>query len=142
LNGDGQVDFESMAEGACANQCSDQLGCAEWTSFVARGNYKVFKCPPMQLDCATATLQTGGSMIQIQTGSVPAFEAVAHKGQELAAVTGMLRHFSGGTLNWTIETRCPDDLVCAMSGCAPAEVPSDKACVRLRSIDDNDQGTN
>ncbi|MDI1432694.1 hypothetical protein [Polyangium sorediatum] len=127
LNGDGQVDFASQAEGACSDACSADPECTEWTSYSARGNYKVFK---------------GNTQIQIQTGTAASFDPTGHKGETLDAVTGTLRNFSGGSLNWTIETRCPDDLVCQSQGCVKATVPSTKACVRLRTIDDNDQGSN
>jgi hypothetical protein len=127
LNGDGQVDFESQAEGACSDACAIDPECTEWTSFSARGNYKVFK---------------GSTQLQIQTGTAASFDPTGHKGEVLDAVTGTLRNFSGGSLNWTIETRCPDDLVCQTQGCVKAPVPSTKACVRLRTIDDNDQGSN
>jgi hypothetical protein len=129
LNGDGQVDFESEAESACSDVCAKDPDCTEWTGFSARGNYKV----------ASPT----GVQIQIQTGTVPAFDPTAHKGEVIHSVTGTLRNFSGGSLNWTIETRCPDDLACDLSSaCVPKPLPSDSACVRLRSIDDNDEGTN
>ncbi|MRG96488.1 hypothetical protein [Polyangium spumosum] len=127
LNGDGQVDFESQAEGACSDACSADPACTEWTSYSARGNYKVFK---------------GTTQVQIQTGTAASFDPTGHKGELLDAVTGTLRNFSGGSLNWTIEARCPDDLVCQSQGCVEATVPSTKACVRLRTIDDNDQGSN
>ncbi|WP_437574289.1 hypothetical protein [Sorangium sp. So ce887] len=127
LNGDGQVDFESPAEGSCGNACSRDPECSEWTSYSARGNYKV---------------TDGSSMIQIQTGTVSAFDPTSHRGEVLDAVTGTLRNFSGGSLNWTIEARCPDDLVCEAPGCAPAAKPSNEACVRRRSLNDNDAETN
>ncbi|XXX73518.1 hypothetical protein WMF30_38340 [Sorangium sp. So ce134] len=127
LNGDGQVDFESPAEGSCANACSRDPECSEWTGYSARGNYKV---------------TDGSSMIQIQTGTVSAFDPTSHRGLALEAVTGTLRNFSGGSLNWTIEARCPDDLVCEAPGCAPAAKPSTEACVRPRSLNDNDAETN
>lgn len=130
LNGDGQVDFDSLVEAACGNACSDDPDCSEWTGFSARGNFK-------------AKSASGGGVIQLNLGTVPEFDPVAHKGEQLSAVTGTIRNFSGGSLNWTIETRCPDDLVCEISdACVKEEIPSSKACVRLRSIDDNDQGTN
>jgi hypothetical protein len=128
LNGDGQVDFTLKSEGSCSDACSKNPECSEWTSFSARGNYKVSKGP--------------NDMIQIQTGAVSGFDPVANKGLPLDSVTGTLRNFSGGSLNWTIETRCPDDLACGRVGCVPQALPSDKACVRLRTEEDNDQGTN
>jgi hypothetical protein len=132
LNGDGQVDFDSKDEGSCSNACAADPDCSEWTSYSARGNYKVSK---------------GGSQIQIQTGAVSGFDPHANRGVTLVAVTGTLRNFSGGTLNWTLETRCPDDLACTSDscicdGCPAAPRSSQEACVRLRSIDDNDEGTN
>ncbi|WP_437912015.1 hypothetical protein WME73_31970 [Sorangium sp. So ce302] len=127
LNGDGQVDFDSQAERSCANACSDDPECSEWTSYSARGNYKI---------------TDGSSRIQIQTGTVSAFDPTSHRGEVIDAVTGTLRSFSGGSLNWTIEARCPDDLVCRAPGCAPATKPSKEACVRTRSLDDDDAETN
>lgn len=130
LNGDGQVDFDSEVEASCGNACSKDPECAEWTGFSARGNFKVRST-------------TDAGVIQVNLGTVPLFDPTAHKGEPLASVTGTLRNFSGGSLNWTVETRCPDDLVCTIaSACAAKELPSSEACVRLRSIDDNDQGTN
>jgi hypothetical protein len=63
-------------------------------------------------------------------------------------VTGTLRHFSGGDLNWTIEARCSDDLVCddeRQSACAKGpEQPlsSQLACVFPRTEDDPNEATN
>ncbi|MEZ4300692.1 MAG: hypothetical protein R3B70_37500, partial [Polyangiaceae bacterium] len=128
LNGDGQIDFENPKEASCSNACSDDPECSEWTGFSARGNYKVSK---------------GNSMIQVQTSTVADFDPPSHRGEELTAVTGTMRNFSGGSLNWTIETRCPDDLVCSSSGaCASEILSSKKACVRLRTTDDPDEATN
>ncbi|UQA63347.1 hypothetical protein [Polyangium aurulentum] len=130
LNGDGQVDFENAIEGSCANVCSGDPECTEWTSFSARGNYKVYN---------PSTLV----QIQVQTGTAASFDPTAWKGKLLKSVTGTLRNFSGGSLNWTIETRCPDDLVCdGNPACVSSKIPSSKACVRLRTIGDNDQETN
>jgi hypothetical protein len=131
FNGNGQIDFKDRKEGDCSDICAADSNCTEWTAFNARGNYKV-SSP------TNALIQ-----IQIQTGTVPAFDPTAHKGEIIDSLTGTLRNFSGGKLNWTIETRCPDDLACDMSSaCVPKPLPPDSACVRLRSIDDNDEGTN
>lgn len=128
LNGDGQVDFTLKNEGSCSDACAKDPECSEWTSFSARGNYKVSKGP--------------NDMMQIQTGTVSTFDPVANKGLLLDSVTGTLRNFSGGSLNWTIEARCPDDLACGRVGCVPQAKPSTEACVRPRTKDDNDEGTN
>ncbi len=128
LNGDGQIDYDSPKEAACSNACSGDPECAEWTGYSARGNYKA---------------SSGSTMMQINTGTVGGFDPTSHKGEELASVTGTLRNFSGGSLNWTIETRCSDDLACASSDCVvKTPMTSRKACVRLRSLDDNDSETN
>jgi len=128
INGDGQVDFTLPDEGSCSEQCTKDPECSEWTAYSARGNYKVSKGPT--------------EMIQIQTGTVSDFDPVAHKGLLLDAVTGTLRNFSGGNLNWTIETRCPEDLVCGHDGCVPFVKLSTDSCLRPRTKDDNDEGTN
>jgi hypothetical protein len=127
LNGDGQVDFTNDLEGKCSDNCALDPTCTEWTSYAARGNYKVF---------------SGSTMIQINTGTASEFDPVANKNTKFTAVTGTLRNFSGGSLNWTIETRCPDDLVCDAPGCVKEDLPSTKACIRPRTIGDADQSTN
>lgn len=130
LNGDGTVDFLSDAEGSCANVCAADPDCTEWVSFASRGNYKVSK---------------GSRQIQVNTGTAFGFDPTANKGETIAALSGTLRNFSGGSLNWTIETRCIDDLVCDKSvdeACTAEPVPSTEACVTLRTEFDNDAGTN
>jgi hypothetical protein len=128
LNGDGQVDFSNKKESSCADACSSNVKCSEWTGYSARGNFKVYN---------------GSAQIQINTQTVAGFDPTSFRGQPLKAVTGTLRNFSGGSLNWTIETRCPDDLVCSVStACVPDTLPSTKACVRLRTTDDPDEATN
>ncbi|MBK8251580.1 MAG: hypothetical protein IPK82_02800 [Polyangiaceae bacterium] len=128
LNGDGQIDFENPKEASCANVCSDDPECSEWTGFSARGNYKVSK---------------GSSQIQVQTSAIADFDPPSFKGQELVAVTGTMRNFSGGSLNWTIEARCPDDLVCTFTdSCSEQVLTSKEACVRLRTTNDPDEASN
>jgi hypothetical protein len=131
FNGDGQVDFMSMDEGSCSAACDSDPECSEYTSFSARGSVKV---------------TDGNAKIVIQTGAISGFDPLGNRGKTLDSMTGTLRNFSGGTLNWTVEARCPDDLVCTgeciCQGCPAAPIPSTMACVRLRSLDDNDQGTN
>lgn len=136
FNGDGKIDFESEAEGSCGNACSDDDECSEWTSYLARGNYKVSK---------TATNDMGAtvlSVIQVQTDGAREFNPVANRGTDVAAITGTLRNFSGGSLNWTVEARCTDDVVCAAAGCAEKVLGPKEACVDLRTVDDNDEGSN
>lgn len=129
LNGDGQIDFDNPEENSCANTCSKSADCSEWTSFSARGNYKVSK--------------GANNQIQIQTSTVADFDPPSFRGQTIAALTGTMRNFSGGTLNWTVEARCPDDLVCSFSpACSEKILSSKEACVRLRTTDDPDEATN
>lgn len=130
FNGDGKIDFENDAEGSCGNACSDNPECSEWTSYVARGNYKVSKD------------EGGTSVIQVQTDGAPQFNPVANRGLELDSVTGTMKNFSGGDLNWTIEIRCVDDLVCEDAGCSDEVLGPKESCLDLRTEDDNDEGSN
>ncbi|WP_156338633.1 hypothetical protein [Chondromyces crocatus] len=123
LNEDGQVDFTSPTEGRCSEQCTSSTECSEWTSYSARGNYKV---------------SNGAVMIQVNTSTVGGFDPTSHRGEVLDVVTGTLRNFSGGSLNWTVETRCSDDLACQATGCVPAPKSSKEACVRLRTETENE----
>lgn len=136
LNGDGKVDFDNEAEASCGNACSDNPECSEWTGFVARGNYKVSKEEP-NIDGIPVTV-----VIQVQTEGAPQFSPVANRGVELDAVTGTLRNFSGGDLNWTVEARCVDDVVCDAQGCSDEIRGPKESCLDLRTLEDNDEGTN
>lgn len=130
FNGDGQVDFLAQDEGSCSEVCDADPDCSEWTAFSARGDVKVSR-------------GSASSIIKINVSTVSGFDPVAARGQQLTAITGTMRKFSGGTLNWTVETRCADDLVCDLPGCgAKQAISSQTACVELRTIDDNDEGTN
>lgn len=128
LDEDGRVDFENAREGACSNQCGSSADCSEWTAYASRGNYKI----------ARQTL-----VIQANTGTARGFDPVAHKGETIASLSGTLRNFSGGSLNWTIETRCGDDLVCNFdAACQSEPVPSTRACIAPATEGDNDAATN
>jgi len=130
FNGDGQVDFTDPVEGSCSMVCDADPECSEWTAYSARGDVKMSK-------------GSAATIIKINAGTVAGFDPTSNRGEVLGSVTGTLRYFSGGTLNWTIETRCPDDLACSQLGCGASQpVSSLTACVRLRTVDDNDQGTN
>jgi len=74
---------------------------------------------------------------------VATFDPTANAGRTLPIVSGTLTEFSGGTLNWTVEARCQDDLVCpAAWGCTTQQpIPSPRACVLPRTISDNDEGS-
>jgi hypothetical protein len=138
LDGNGAVDFDNPLEAACADECDGDPNCSEWTNFSARNEVKIHA----EAKGPDGKFHATGSVIQINTGTATAFDAAGSRGVSLGAVTGTLREFSGGSLNWTIETRCSDDLVCSAPGCAAKTKPSSEACVQLRTIDDNDEGTN
>lgn len=128
ISGDGQVDFFDDVEAACSNECAANPECTEWLGYESRGNYKVAR---------------GSVVLQINTGTAQGFDPVKHKGKSLAYVTGTLRNFSGGSLNWTVETRCSEDLVCAFDdACVEAPVPASQACITPATEADNDSGTN
>ena len=131
FNGDGRVDFGNDAEASCGDACSRDPECSEWTAYLSRGNYKIAK-----------TGDGAASVIIVQTDGAPEFNPLAHRGENLTAVTGTLKNFSGGSLNWTIEARCPDDVACAFPGCSETVKGPTEACIDLRTIDDNDEGSN
>jgi hypothetical protein len=131
FNGDGRIDFTNEAEGSCGDACSRDPECSEWTAYLSRGNYKVAK-----------TEGNSASVIIVQTEGAPEFNPMAHRGDDITAITGTMKNFSGGSLNWTIEARCTDDVVCAYTGCSETILGPKEACVDLRTIDDNDEGSN
>jgi len=142
LDGSGFIDFDTKGscEAACANACGTEPNCVEWTGYVSRGNYRV--------------LLPGPKSIQINTRSVVGFDPQAMRGKPIVSLTGTLRNFSGGALNWTIEARCGDDLVCVdnepdekkkQKACTEGPktpVSSQIACVSPRTTDDPNEGTN
>ncbi len=70
-------------------------------------------------------------MILIDTSTVDTFEPLANAGNTIPIISGTLTEFSGGNLNWTVEARCQDDLVCpAAWGCTTQQpIPStEPAC--------------
>lgn len=136
LDGSGFIDFDTpgSCEAACANACGAEVNCVEWTGYVSRGNYRVVLPGPQSL--------------QINTRSISGFDPVSMRGKPIRSLSGTLRNFSGGDLNWTIEARCGDDLVCdepTQKGCADGPkdpVSSQIACVSPRTTDDPNEGTN
>lgn len=129
FNGDGKIEFTDAAEGNCSAACDADVDCSEWTEFASRGNYKIHKV---------------NSTIQVNTDTVGQFEPQASPGMPIT-VAGTLAFFSGGKNNWTIEARCPDDLVCDPNtpGCSAQILDSKHACVHItRTIDDNDSASN
>lgn len=134
LDGDGDVDFTTPENGEalCAAACSRTPDCSEWTSYRVHSAFR---------------LVVGDSPlgIQVDASAVPEFDPEASRGLQLVSVTGTLRHFSGGTLNWTIEPRCLDDIVYCLPSdttCSrnpPLPLSSNVACVRSRADRQHDE---
>jgi hypothetical protein len=139
FNGDGQLDFTSgNPEDVCSCRCYQNPECSEWSAYRSRGNFRVV---------LSDSPGPKGTM-QVNLGEIPGFVPSNHAGQEILAVTGTLDNFSGGSLNWTINARCSDDLAfCAPDDAAclaspPQPKSSQQACVLPRIIADNDSATN
>jgi hypothetical protein len=150
LDNNGLIDFQTPGndEATCANNCADNPECVEWTGYMARGNYRVV----FENNTCTAMSGQRPCTIQVNTRSVSQFDPPAMRGRPIRSLTGTLRNFSGGSRNWTIETRCSADLVCDSPDTGPAQVACDKgpaepvssqiACVLPRTIHDPDEATN
>lgn len=148
-NGDGNVNFDDSCgeELACANQCYDDPECSEWTQFSGLGSYRLV-LPPA--GTSPDTPQTDPSQtILAKTSTVGEFRPQRYAGRILPAITGTLSNFSGGKLNWTIEARCPDDVVICPDGdtaCEGTTPTSDQLdlvnghlpCVEPRTQAEND----
>ncbi len=119
-----------MCEGDCSTQCDADPDCSNWTDYSARNEVKV-------------SVPNTTSMILVDVSTAATFDVLANVGKTLDDVTGTLIEFSGGNLNWTVQARCQDDLVCPASmGCTTQEtIPSTKACVAPPTLYDNDEGT-
>jgi hypothetical protein len=139
FNGDGIIEYAEIApncspglcEGDCANLCDEDPDCSEWNAYASQNAFK------MSL--------AGNKDVQIlvNAGTVSTFDPIDNAGRTVDMVSGNLTEFSGGNLNWTIAVRCSDDLVCPASmGCTTqVPLPPNVACIRARTTDDNDQGT-
>jgi hypothetical protein len=145
-DGNGVIDFVTPGseEAECANACGAEPDCVEWTGYVSRGNYRVVF---PAVNCRAGGGERPCSM-QINTRAIAQFDPPAMRGKTIRSLTGTLRNFSGGQLNWTIEARCSADLVCdepSQNACVsgPKEPQSSQtACVFPRTIHDPDEATN
>jgi hypothetical protein len=133
FDGSGNLDFSpGNPEGLCSCFCYQDPDCSEWSAFRGRGNYRVV--------LGNDRRQT----IQANTTAIPEFDPLAHSGKTIRSLTGIVSNFSGGNLNWTIESRCSDDLVLCPDGqdtCVdepPAGMSSKQACIGKRTAVDND----
>ena len=156
FNGDGVIDYTQLegngncpagqCEGACVSLCNAEPRCSEWNDYAQHNGFKMHypACPP--LTPSNPNCNTPGQkqvQVLVDTSAVSTFNPFSQTAQKIDAFTGNLREFSGGTLNFTIAARCSDDVVCAASlGCTTqVAISSTAACVRARTTDDNDQGT-
>ncbi|WP_394841660.1 hypothetical protein LZC95_31880 [Pendulispora brunnea] len=122
LNGDGSVDFNTNPEKACAAACDKDVQCSEWSTYAARGDFRlVLHDGDTRIPAGT----TRDAKIQANASTVSAFNAAEMRGKPIKSFTGTLRYFSGGS-QFTIEARCPDDIVVGLDKRA---LRSDEACL-------------
>jgi hypothetical protein len=130
FNNDGNIDFSAGSEeAACANACTLDTDCTEYSNFIGRSTFRL-----RVLD--TATNLSGD--IQVDATAVSEFKPLSpeRKGKQIKSFTGVMTFFSGGS-QYTIEARCPDDVVVDLD---QQPLPSDKACVSPRTdLDENPQ---
>jgi hypothetical protein len=130
LNGDGTVDFYTEPEKTCSAACDADVDCTEYTNFRLRRTFQLVLVPGGD--------ESKKAGIQGDSTTAASLDPLPAKGRQLRSFTGTLRYFSGGS-QFTIETRCEDDLVVDL---ARAPVNSSSACVRPRADIDNDENSN
>jgi hypothetical protein len=87
-------------EGQCSTACSADPECTEYSNFVSRGTFRL-----------TVTDSNGASAaVQADASASASFDPLALKGKEIRSFSGTMTFFSGGS-QFTIEVRCPDDIV-------------------------------
>ncbi len=133
FNRDGKVDFNTDPEKTCANNCTYDLECTEYSNFLSRSAFTLFISAP---DPITGSPITG--TIQGNASSSAQFDPVANRGKSIHSFTGTLRYFSGGT-QYTIEARCEDDIVIDQN---TPPIDSGRACVHARTSSDNSSASN
>jgi hypothetical protein len=129
FDGDGQVEFSATvnaAEAACARACDADAECTEFSNFVARGTFVL-------------VVRQGATARKMQANAfaAPSFKARDLRGKPIKSFSGTLNYFSGGS-QYTIEARCDDDAIIDPTAEPKA---SDVACVRPRSLDDDNENT-
>lgn len=124
LNRDGLVDFATEPEASCSSACTADPECTEWSNFAARSSFRL-----------TLTDDTGRSRaVQADASQYPQFKPSENRGRKLRAFSGTLHYFSGGS-QFTIEARCPDDIV---EDLRAEPKPSARACVSPRTENENE----
>lgn len=133
FNGDNTIDFLTEPEKGCAQACTNEPECTEWSNFATRSNFN-FIVQDTQLDDGVPTGNTTTSKIQGNGSTSPTFSALALRGQPVHSFSGTLGYFSGGN-QFTVEARCSDDIVIEAER---EPLPSNSACV-IRTDGDNDE---
>ena len=127
LNGDGTVDFNTDPEKSCGAACENDVECAEWSAYAARGDFQL-----VTHDTDPRASAPLDGQMQANASTVAVFNASDMRGKQLKSFSGTLRYFSGGS-QFTIEARCPDDVIVDLN---KEPFPSDQACV-TRTISEN-----
>jgi hypothetical protein len=118
LNGDGRVNFQDLAEAACANACAANPTCSEWSAWRRFGQVMV-TLPGM----ASAPARILFTPRDVQ----PSFDPQRPRGPA-ATLTGTLRQVGP---NWIIEPRCEADMV--LQGDGQTVRPARDTCLHERS---------
>ena len=110
FDGSGDIDF-STDEGFCSCFCYQDPECSEWSVYRGRGTFRAVLGP-----LPTDTILVNASGLSTFDPADASQRAAASTDEtpvvaKLLAVTGTLANFSGGPLNWTIESRCEDDVI-------------------------------
>ncbi|MBX3230063.1 MAG: hypothetical protein KIT84_25485 [Labilithrix sp.] len=128
FDNNGLIDFTAgNEEGICSTQCAVDPDCTEYSNFASRSTFRFYLRN-------TATGQAGA--IQADATVSTEFKPLERKGQTIKSFTGTMTFFSGGS-QYTIEARCPDDIVTDVNA---SPLPMDKACVAPRTdLDENPQ---
>jgi hypothetical protein len=142
FNHSGNTDFDNdVEETNCLCWCTLDAECSPYDAYQQRGGFRLI------VDTVPPTGDPANTILA-NTDSIATFDPHAYRGQTIPSITGTLAHFSGGDLNWTIEARCTDDLIiCPIgdAGCLanpPMPVAAAAACVKPRTLDDNEANTN
>ena len=136
FNEDDTIDFSTDPEKSCAQACTDDVECTEWSNFATRSNFN-FVVEDVELlngEPASGKPVRFGK-IQGNGSTSPTFSALALRGQPVRSFSGTLGYFSGGN-QFTIEARCSDDIVIELE---KEPIASNTACVTRAEIDNDEE---
>lgn len=114
LAGEGKVDYDNANDAACANACTADIECTEYSGYGSTGGFTIV------MTDGTNTAKTQGDATAATN-----FDPVASAGMQIGAFSGIVRYFSGGS-QFTIQSRCQDDVIADPQG---APIDSSHACV-------------